>query len=129
MTFDHFEGRKKMNDDEWNLNRFCTKKEMVVIGGASKLFNFFLKEISPKRIISYSDRDWSIGNLYNKLGFNLISKSEPDYKYVINNKRVHKSNMKKSKIEYKITESEYFKSKNIYRIWDCGKLKFEITFK
>jgi hypothetical protein len=126
MTFDNFEGRKKMDDGGWNLNRFCTKKGLVVVGGASKLLSYFIKELSPKRIISYSDRDWSIGTLYFKLGFELISKSNPDYKYIIDGIRVHKSNMRKSKRKYDSTENEYTKSKNILRIWDCGKYKFEM---
>ena len=32
---------------------------------------------------------------------------------------------KKSKLKYECTESEYMNSIGIYRIWDCGKIKFE----
>ncbi len=65
--------------------------------GASRLFNFFIKKYNPIRIVSYADKDWSIGGLYYKLGFKLINDTKPDYKYVINEKRIHKSNYKKSK--------------------------------
>jgi hypothetical protein len=126
MTFDRFEGRKKMEEGGWNLSRFCNKLNTNVIGGASKLLNYFIKTYNPSRIVSYADRDWSRGDLYYKLGFENVSESLPDYKYLVDGKRIHKSNFKKSKIEYLGTESEYTKSKGIEKVWDCGKIKFEI---
>jgi len=129
MTFDQFEGRKKMEEGGWNLNRFCNLIETNVIGSASKLLNYFIKNYSPSRIISYADRDWSDGNLYFILNFILISYNKPDYKYIKNNTRTHKSNFKKSKLKYESTENEWVKFNNIYKIWDCGKLKFERIIK
>ena len=128
ITFDQFEGRKKMEDGGWNLSRFCNKLNTNVLGGASKLLNYFIKEYLPTRIVSYADLDWSQGNLYYQLGFNLINESKPDYKYIKNNERTHKSNFKKSKLKYNCTESEFIKSNSIYKIWDCGKLKFEKSY-
>lgn len=128
MLFDHNEGRKKMLNNEWNLSRFCNKVGYNVIGGASKLLNYFTNEYKPSRIISYADKDWSVGNLYYTLGFNLLSDSIPDYKYIVNRERVHKSRYKKDKlgiIGTDITESQKMKSENICRIYDCGKIKFE----
>jgi hypothetical protein len=121
MTFDKWEGRKKMSQYEWNLNRFCNKLEHNIIGGASKLLKFFLDNLKPKRIISYADKDWSRGNLYQKLNFEKVSESEPDYKYVVGEKRVHKSNFKKSVTG--ISESKL----EIPKIWDCGKIKWELN--
>lgn len=120
MTFDHFEGRKKMQSDSWNLNRFCIKTGFSVVGGASKLFSYFLKNIKPKKVISYADLDWSRGDIYYKLGFNLEHQLEPDYKYIIDNKRINKSNFRKSRIG--ISESKL----RILKIWNCGKLKFNL---
>lgn len=40
----------------------------ILLAGASKLFSHFLKDHEEiKEVISYADRRWSIGNLYNKL--------------------------------------------------------------
>jgi len=119
MTFDHYEGRNKMEYNSWNINRFCNKINHNVIGGASKIFNYFLKNYEVKRIISYSDSDWSDGDLYLKLGFEKISESTPDYKYILDGIRIHKSRFKKSKTG--ISESKL----NINKIWDCGKSKWE----
>ena len=112
-------GRKKMKETEWNLNRFCNKSGISVVGGASKLLNFFIKNYSPTRIISYSDKDWSSGNLYEKLGFKKTYETKPDYKYLVDFIRIHKSNFKKSVTG--ISESKL----NLPRVWDCGKIKWE----
>ena len=125
MTFDHFEGRKKMEEGGWNLNRFCNKLNTNVIVGASRLLNFFIKNYNVKRIVSYADKDWSVGDLYYKLGFENIGGNGPDYKYIVNNQRVHKSRYKKSKLNTDLTESKQMEKDGFLKIYDCGKLKFE----
>lgn len=125
MTFDHFEGRKKMSESDWNINRFCNSINTTVIGGASKLFSYFIRNFKPKRVISYADRDWSVGNLYYQLGFEKVSESLPDYKYIVDGNRVHKSRYKKSKTKTYLTESEYAQINKLFRVYDCGKIKFE----
>lgn len=123
MTFNKFEGRNKMNDEEWNLSRFCNKVNSSVVGGASKLLKNFIRLNSVKRVITYADKDWSVGNLYESIGFTEIGHSKPDYKYFYNNVRTHKSNFKKSKTG--ISESNL----EIPKIWDNGKIKYEKIIK
>lgn len=122
MTFDKLEGRKKMEDGEWNINRFCNKLGHTVIGGASKILKYFTEKYDPRRIISYSDGDWSRGNLYQKLGFSMVHNTGPDYKYLVGDRRVHKSNFKRSKTGKSEGELE------IPKVWDCGKVKWEILY-
>ena len=114
MIFDQMEGRKKMGPSEWNISRFCNKMNHIVVGGASKILNYFTKNFSVKRIISFADKDWSDGDMYYKLGFDKIYETKPDYKYLKNGVRRHKSN-------FKLNESEV----DLPKIWDCGKIKFE----
>jgi hypothetical protein len=127
MTFDKYEGRKKMEDGGWNINRFCNKLETNVVGGASKLFKYFIKNYDVKRIISYSDKDWSLGGLYKNLSFEKISETNPDYKYIFEGKRINKSRFRKSRLNTDLTESEYMKKSQIHRIWDCGKIKWSFV--
>jgi hypothetical protein len=132
MTFDKFEGRKKMGENEWNLSRFCNVLNTNVIGGASKLLNYFIKNYNTSRIISFADKSWSNGELYYKLGFSLKNISYPNYSYFLDKKRVNKQKYKKSnlikmgfdknKSESKIMEDEF----GSYKIFDCGQLKFEV---
>lgn len=127
MCFDQFEGRKKMGDGEYNLNRFCNLLNTNVVGGSSKLITFFIKNYNPKRIISYADKDWSVGDLYYKLGFKLIKETNPDYKYIVGNVRTNKSKFRKSNLKTNLTESQEMIKKGIGKIYDCGKIKFEIN--
>lgn len=116
------------------LNRFCSKKNMVVSGSASKLLSFFIKNnTNIESILSFSDLRWSNGALYDILGFNLISTNSPDYEYVVNNNRYHKFLFRKNKMKRKLikydenlTEHENALINNIFRIYDCGKLKYEL---
>lgn len=135
MTFDHFEGRKKMLNNEWNLSRFCNILNTNVIGGASKLIKYFIKKYKPNRVISFSDLSWSLGNIYYKLGFIVKSVSYPNYSYLIDGKRSNKQKWKKSNLvklghdkllsESKIMEDFY----GSYKIFDCGQVKFELLLK
>jgi hypothetical protein len=127
MTFNKLEGRKKMNDGEYNLSRFCNKLNTNVVGGASKLLKHFIIHNNPLRIVSYADKDWSNGGLYEKLGFSIEYETKPDYKYVIGGVRKHKSNYRKSNIGGNLSESKEMKKRGVCKIWDCGKIKFDIS--
>lgn len=64
MTF----GKPRYNKNyEYELIRYCSW--CSVIGGAEKLFKYFLSNYSPSSIISYCDRNKFEGNVYSKLGF------------------------------------------------------------
>lgn len=133
MTFDNSEGRNKMEEGGWNLSRFCNKIGFSVVGSASKLLNHFIKNKNPKRIISFADLDWSEGDLYYKLNFNLINTLRPDYKWVVDQKRINKQRFTKSKIKKfgfddNLSESKVMNKLGYYKIFNCGQLKFEIDY-
>lgn len=66
MTF----GKPRYNKNyEYELLRLCTKSNVEVIGGSSKIFNYFLKTYKPESIISYCDDSKFTGNIYSILGF------------------------------------------------------------
>jgi hypothetical protein len=134
MTFS--KGRIIMGgkNTEWELNRFCNLLNTNIIGSASKLLNFFIKNYSPEKIVSYSDIRLFNGDMYKKIGFNLISQSKPNYWYVINGIRKHRFNYTKSKLikegyEKNKTEKEIMFERKIYRIYDCGNIRWEYNFK
>ena len=82
----------------FELQRFCTKLNTNVIGGASKLFSYFIKNNKCLQIISYAKRDYSIGSLYLKLGFTLDKVCDPGYYWIVDGKRKHRFNFRKNKI-------------------------------
>jgi hypothetical protein len=100
-----------------------------VIGGASKLFKYFIKNYNPIEITTYADRSHSKGNLYEKLGFDFIHDTQPNYYYIINGIRKHRFNFRKDKLvsdgyDENMTEHEIMLSRNIYRIFDSGSKKY-----
>ena len=133
MTFSKPRFRK--NGPEWELVRFCNKLGCHVPGGASKLLKHFERTMRPKGIISYADRRWSTGKMYRTLGFNLISKSKPNYWYfvlssqsfdLINRVSCQKHRLKGflKKFDPDLSESENMRNNGYDRIFDCGNLVF-----
>jgi hypothetical protein len=113
------------NGEEWELIRFSNKINYNVIGGASKLFKYFLKKINPKIVKSYSDNRWFSGGLYKNLGFKYIHETKPNYWYVKNDMRYHRLNFKKNILinegfDKNKTEKQIMFDRKIYRIYDCG---------
>jgi very-short-patch-repair endonuclease len=140
MTFNNKRNMTKNYDGEFELSRFSTKQKYVIIGLASKILKQFIKDYSPKTIISFADRRWTIdseNNLYTNLGFKLVSITKPSYYYYnskINRyKRFHKfgfgkNNLKKRfpDLDYSKTEKQLTSELGYDKIWDCGLFKYEL---
>ena len=132
MTFGktrHFIGN---SSHEYELLRFCNKLNTATIGGASRLFKYFIKTHNPISVVSYADRRWSTGNLYEKLGFTLYNVSKPNYYYITDGiQRRNRFNFRKSILRKKydcpekMSEHEFCLNKGWYRIYDCGCLCYE----
>lgn len=82
MTFGR--PRKVLTNDgaDYELIRFCNLKGLTVVGGASKLFKYFIEKYTPSQVISYSDVARTSGRLYEKLGFTLERITDPNYVWV-----------------------------------------------
>ena len=114
----------------YELLRFCNKKNTTVIGGASKMFSYFKKKYGPTYIISYANRDWSQGNLYQKLEMTYKGNTPPGYFYVKSKHKFSRFQFQKHKLveqgaDPTLTEYEIMLERGYYRIWDCGNLRFE----
>lgn len=59
------------------LVRFATKTDFTVIGGFSKLLKHFVTLYKPEDVMSYADRDWSLGRSYEKADFKLKEITPP----------------------------------------------------
>ena len=131
MTFGNLRkslGQKSV-EGSYELLRFCNKLNYTVVGGASKLLKYFVKNYSPCNIISYSDFSRSDGNLYKKLGFELSNLSQPNYYYIVNGVRNHRFNFRKDKLikegfDKNKTEVQIMNERKIMRIFDCGMEKW-----
>ena len=109
----------------YEMLRFCNKLNTSVIGGADKLLQYFVKLYQPKEIITYADRRWSQGKLYDKLDFEFIHKTKPNYWYINDDKREYRFKYRKDVLVKKgfdinKTEHQIMLERKIYRIYDCG---------
>lgn len=124
MTF----GKSRYKKDiKWELIRYCSKQGINVVGGASKLLNYFTKH-NTGDIISYSDRMWNNGRLYEAIGFEYVRTTDPSYFYTSNytlfENRVKYQKHKLHKLleifDPDKTEWENMQANGYDRIWDCG---------
>lgn len=112
--------------NSWELVRFVSCKP--VIGGASRLLSHFVKTHQPVEIFSYSNNDWSNGNLYRQLGFELEHEVAPAYWYIPPHGgiRQHRLRFAKHRLvaegyDPNLTEREIMAQRGYLRVWDCGK--------
>lgn len=113
---------------EWELVRFSTMLNTSIVGGASKLFSYFIKTHFPKSIISYSDKQYGDGNLYSKLNFSYEHTSNPNYFYTKDYKifenrikyQKHKLPMLLNNFNPSLSEWQNMQNNGYDRIWDCG---------
>lgn len=129
MTF-----RKVKNKDEIELYRYCNKLNTSVRMGATRLFEKFKKENEWNTIISYSDIAHTSGKLYEKLGFEKLYETSPNYWYVKDNQILNRISCQKHKLkrildnfDENLSESENMKRNHYKKIYDCGSIKW--TFK
>lgn len=110
---------------EYELVRFCNKAGITVVGGASRLFRRFIDEYKPNGVITYSDKRWSLGNMYRVLGFRHDHDSPPNYFYVDGMNRLNRFGFRKSVLVKEgydpgKTEREIMAERGFSRIYDCG---------
>jgi hypothetical protein len=120
-------GENKKN--VYELTRFCNKINYNIVGGASKLLNFFYNKYNPVEIQTYSDNLISNGDLYEKLGFTYIHTSKPGYWYNVDNIRSHRFNWRKQKLvsmgyDSNKSEEEIMLELGHFRIYNAGNKKW-----
>jgi len=119
---------------EWEMIRYCNKFGHQIVGGASKLFTYFIKNYNPSSIVTYADARHSFGTIYTTLGFDFVNHSSPNYFY-FNNTGILESRQKyqKHKLEklfpdiYDIskTERQIMNEAGYGNVYDAGNLVFE----
>lgn len=122
MTF----GKSRYNKNyEWELIRFCSKLEYTIVGGFSRLLQHF-RNVHDGNIVSYADRMYSNGHVYETNGFKLLHVNPPTYWYLEKNKDIplHRMNFQKHKITFKgdtRTEEDIMLNEKEYKkFYDCG---------
>lgn len=110
------------NKFDWELLRLCTKKDMTVYGGASRLLKHFYKGRCGS-IISYCNESKFTGKVYDAMGFTKVGTCN-SYHYEKDGKRYHRSNFQKrvclklwpQYIGKNITEAQIMKEQGYTRV-------------
>lgn len=121
-------GKPRFNKDyDYELIRYSSELDLMVVGGASKLFTEFRKKFSGKSVISYCDLRYGTGKLYDNLGFDFLNKTSPGYFYYKKGKRYSRVKFQKHKLvnilEYfdeNESESVNMNNNGYLKIWDLG---------
>lgn len=117
------------------LTRFSSSCR--VVGGFTKLLQHFQRMHKWSTLITFADKRWSEGQLYFTTGWTHDSDLPPDYHYTVDGKRrIHKFNFRHNRLRHILSNydpsvSEYINCRNhgIYRVWDCGKMRFVLNQK
>lgn len=130
MTFGKTRRAKYKGLGNFELYRFCTIINTTVVGGASRLLKYFEEKYTPKMIVSYANRRWSQGNLYDVLNFEFIENTKPNYFYFSGNdstKLLSREQFQKHKLggvlknfDFELTETQNMYNNNYRKIYDCG---------
>jgi hypothetical protein len=111
--------------NHYELDRFCSQKEKLILGGFSRLFAHRPKD---KDIISYSFNSYSEGNVYKVNNFNFIRENKNTLYYHHEGKLKNRNNFMKYKLaerlgiqnvnEYK--EMDLAEKIGAYQVFDAG---------
>ena len=119
---------------QYELSRFCNKLNVNIIGGASKMFTYFVNTYNATSIVTYSDKRLFNGKVYESIGMSFVENTVPGYHYFHKNKCVpiNRINFQKHKLKSilplfneNMTEWENMQINGYDRIWDCGHFKYE----
>jgi len=123
--------RNGLKENEWEIFRFASISNYEINGLFNKLLKYFETNYTPKKLIAYIDLDWANfrNNIYEKNGFTFINQTEPEYFYVVGEKRENKQKYQKHKLvkmgyDKNKTELQIMNELGYQRIWDCGNLKY-----
>lgn len=124
--------------DSYELVRFCSLLNTTVVGGASKLFKYFVNNYSFSKIYSYSDRAHTSGKIYAVLGFEECERSDPGYVWVNINSDVaysrinaQRANIRRflgdNEVDLNRSESEIMESHGFVKVYDSGTIRWEFN--
>lgn len=132
MTFGTPRYNKKY---DWELLRLCSKSNVKVIGGASRLFAAYLKEHTDESVISYCDLSKFTGEVYEKIGMTLEYTTPPAKVWSKGNKKITDNLLRQRGYDQlfgtdfgKGTNNEQLMLENNWLpVYDCGQAVFSYT--
>ena len=127
-------GKPRFNSNyQYEVIRLCWDRNISVVGGTEKMFEYFVRKYKPNSIITYCDISKFTGNVYTRLGFKARQEkpiTEPSYVWVENHNSeiLTKYQTQKSRLvelgygKESQTEDEIMISRGYLKVYDCGNL-------
>jgi G:T-mismatch repair DNA endonuclease (very short patch repair protein) len=120
---------EEIEDDTEELIRFATACH--VPGAASKLLKAWVGDHPGVSLLSFADRRWSNGVVYESLGFKQIRETRPAYWYVHSQKRLNRMGFSKARLvamgyDPKMTEKEIMEERGYLCVYDAGSLVYRL---
>lgn len=134
----------------WELNRYATKLGLSIPGGISRCIKAFsIAKPDVQRIVSFADRRWTCQHrsAYTCSGFEAVCTIPTNYMYSDLKPKhpfINKQYMRKSTIAKRAsvpgspeasvyspdkTETQMAEELGFYKVWDAGKIKYELKLK
>lgn len=107
--------------------RYASLPDFRIVGGMGKFLRYFTEDQNPQEIMSYADKEWSIGETYLKLGFYSAGETPPIKFYV------DKRNMVRISAKKVVSDKQYldFEDKDLNEnyviIYNMGSNKYLLT--
>ncbi len=126
-------GKSRYNKEyPWEIIRLCSKINITVVGGFSKLLKYAQNRINNEPLVTYVDLRYGKGDFYLKNSFKFLNHSNPNYyytkDYIILESRLkyqkHKLTSLLENFDPDISEWENMQLNGYDRVWDCGTISF-----
>lgn len=113
---------------DWCLSRWSCKTDWNIAGALSRISQLALGVLDTNRLISWCDLRWASEKGFLSAGWKKETILRPDYFYwnTHGNFAVSKQSRKKKNINTPagMTEHEHAKADGLFRVYDCGKIRF-----
>ena len=126
----------KITNQQTELTIYSNNHSMSIAGGLNKLIAAVAKLTPHGGVVSYADRCWSNGSELEAAGFRRTKVTEPRYWYTkCYKQRLHRLQFQHKYLKLKLenyhpalTEAENMYNNDYVRVYDCGTLRYELTF-
>lgn len=115
------------------LVRFASKEGLTIVGGLSKLIKHFLKQIKVNDLMTYADRDWSLGKGYETLGFEMTAITQSAYLYLDQKNliryfphRLPKSILLAFESQKTLNLDDFLVANGFVKLFNTGNLKYHL---
>ena len=123
---------------EYEVLRLAFKNGVAVVGGAEKLFSYFIEKTKANTVISYVDISKFTGEVYNRLGFEISKRepiTQPNYVWikpggtrpsVLSRYKTTKEKLVQAGLDrFGNTEDEIMENLGYYKLYNCGNIRYE----